>query len=372
MQVTQSSSFEATANMGTTGLVGTLGVQIIDNQGATVLARTTAGIAEFPVGFGTYETLLIAPATVGQYTIVWDAGPNDVATEDLVVVAVGTGDVVPIIPPSGPAPVAGPCQAWISGADVADCAGIEVSSGNEELLDQVAVEASMLLYLASGQQYSGACERQARPCYTRNFCLGEWGYWREWNGVIYDERGYHCGCGVLSEIDLPGYPVTQIVEVLIDGDVVDDATYEIVAWQTLRRIRNPADPDVQLHWPACQNLDRAVGEEGTWQVTYVGGVAPPLPGERAAAALGAELYRACPGTNAGACLLPSSVTQITRQGVTMDFAGFRSFGFDGGKRVWNTGMGLVDIFLNAYNPTGKKQPSAFWSPDAPYLAERVT
>lgn len=261
-------------------------------------------------------------------------------------------------------PTLGPCESWVTAADVADCAGLTIGSDNEALLDQVAVEASMLLYLASAQQFSGICDRVVRPCYSRKSCLGEWGSW-------YDDRGYLCGCGTLSEIQLGGYPVVEITEVLIDGAVVDPSTYTLVGWQTLRRIRDPLDVNTALYWPACQDLTKPVTEEGTWQVSYRRGVAPPPSGERAAAALGAELYRACPGTDAGACLLPSNVTSITRQGVTMSFSGFRSFGFDRARRVWSTGIPLVDMFLNAFNPSGARRPAAFFSPDATQFAERV-
>jgi hypothetical protein len=56
----------------------------------------------------------------------------------------------------------------------------------------------------------------------------------------------------------------------------------------------------------------------------------------------------------------------------MNFSGFRSFAYDRSLRAWNTGLRLVDSFLNADNPTGRKLPSAFFSPDAPYYAEQTT
>ena len=66
-------AFEATTYGFPTGLVGTIGVRIMDGQGATVTARTTAGIIEAPAGSGIYTaTSLIAPNTAGQYQIVWD------------------------------------------------------------------------------------------------------------------------------------------------------------------------------------------------------------------------------------------------------------------------------------------------------------
>lgn len=82
-------SFEAVVQGFPTGLAGTAGVRVIDNAGATTIARTTAGIAEYPAGSGVYAVTLTAPAAAGQYSVVWDQGgalsPSKVAVEDLVV-----------------------------------------------------------------------------------------------------------------------------------------------------------------------------------------------------------------------------------------------------------------------------------------------
>lgn len=86
--MTPSTSFETVAAGFATGLTGTIGVQVIDNAGATSIARATAGITEYPAGSGIYQATLTSPAAAGQYTIVWDNGsvtPGNVATEDLVV-----------------------------------------------------------------------------------------------------------------------------------------------------------------------------------------------------------------------------------------------------------------------------------------------
>lgn len=63
------STFEAVVDGFPTGLVGTLGVRILDTPGgAVVLARTTAGIAEAPAGSGLYGVSLTAPVAVGSYS----------------------------------------------------------------------------------------------------------------------------------------------------------------------------------------------------------------------------------------------------------------------------------------------------------------
>lgn len=87
--VQPSASFEATAQFDTGA---TLGVRIIDNAGATTLARQTSGIAEYPAGSGIYAVTLTAPGTAGQYTVLWDDGTN-YAPEDMLVT--GTAGIAP-------------------------------------------------------------------------------------------------------------------------------------------------------------------------------------------------------------------------------------------------------------------------------------
>lgn len=90
--VKPSKTFEASAFNFTTGLVGTIGVRVVDGQGGTSIARTTSGIVESPSGSGVYTATLTAPADVGQYEVVWDdaGSPTRWAAEDLTVTASGS------------------------------------------------------------------------------------------------------------------------------------------------------------------------------------------------------------------------------------------------------------------------------------------
>ena len=85
-------SFEASASGFATGLTGTLGVRITDGQTTVVVARSTAGVTEFPVGSGIYSVVLTAPVTAGQYQVVWDDGTN-FALEELTITYTGSVDV---------------------------------------------------------------------------------------------------------------------------------------------------------------------------------------------------------------------------------------------------------------------------------------
>jgi hypothetical protein len=99
LYIEKGSRFEATVTGFVSGLVGTLGVRVLDNVGGTTIPRTTSGIIELAPGSGSYAATLNAPAVPGDYTILWDdtqTGPQHNAAEDLIVVTtttvqVGTG-----------------------------------------------------------------------------------------------------------------------------------------------------------------------------------------------------------------------------------------------------------------------------------------
>ncbi len=82
-----STSTEVSATGFSTGLVGTIGVRLLDGQGGTTLARRTTGIVEEPAGSGIYVATFTSPSTTGRYTVVWDSGGASPswAAEDLTV-----------------------------------------------------------------------------------------------------------------------------------------------------------------------------------------------------------------------------------------------------------------------------------------------
>lgn len=88
MNITPGETYEAVADWGTSG--ATLGMRVVDNEGATTVARVT-GFTEYPAGSGIYYLAgNLAPTDEGQYTLVFDddggtAAVGHVATDDLVV-----------------------------------------------------------------------------------------------------------------------------------------------------------------------------------------------------------------------------------------------------------------------------------------------
>lgn len=94
MRVRPGSTDQLFVDWGATG--ATIGVRVLDNEGATTIARAT-GFLEFPAGSGLYYLdPFTFPDTAGSYTIVYDddagtAAPGHTATEDLTVTS-STGE----------------------------------------------------------------------------------------------------------------------------------------------------------------------------------------------------------------------------------------------------------------------------------------
>lgn len=362
-------NFEAVIEHAPQGILGVIGVRLLDGQGNIVMARRTTGIIEEPTNSGRYVTTIAAPITEGQYGVLWDTDPGGVATpansasQDVLVTEGASVSIIPTPPDGGPS--LGPCIAWISSDDVAECA--EAAGSDVADYTEAAVMASMILFELSGRQFAGGCQRTVRPCaepcrcgfqiLDRGHVIGV-----AWNGRYWrNDMGDSCGCGVLSRVKLAGYPITEVVAVKIDGTLLDPATYRLDGWRYLTRMADPTTRQSRA-WPACQRLDLDDDQPGTFSITYSWGAAPPLLGQQAAIQLAAQLYQACHG---GECNLPQGVVSIARQGITMTRKAADMIGKAG------TNLTVVDSFLAAYNPTRKRRRPAIMSRDVQQFARKL-
>lgn len=321
-----STSYDVIADGFPTGLVGTLGVTIYAANGSTSQARATSGISEIP-GTGVYRKAIMTPAVLGTYFVVWDdaGSPPLTATEELVVAA------APAAPPEpGPPGAGGPCTPWITPDDLA-CVITDPPAGSV----QAAVDAATaMLYEASGRRYRGVCSLLVRPCrhgwsscwtqqLTPTTIIGDW------TGDAWDG----CGCQGRQVVQLAGVPVRSITSVTIDGNVVPPDAYRLEPLGRL--VRNDG-----AGWPFCQNMAVEPGAPGSFVVSYSWGLdAPPLA-RQAAAVLACELWAA--QHNVDVCRLPSNITELVRQGVTIRRA-VQAFNLANGA----TGLSVVDAFLGS-------------------------
>lgn len=183
-----------------------------------------------------------------------------------------------------------------------------------------------------------------------------------WSPVIRDGAWYNigcgctgdCSCGELCEVEFPGY-VAAIGGVWLGGAQLDRTAYRVDNGRLLVR----QDGDC---WPLCQDMSQPWDGEDAFSVVYVPGVWPGVDGLWAAGILAAEFAKACSG---GKCRLPSSVTALNRQGVSMEFSEGM---FAGG----NTGIREVDAYILSVNPHHLSRPSLVWSPDIKQARWRMT
>ena len=248
------------------------------------------------------------------------------------------------------APSRGPCQPWITAADVAEVCTLEGTAA--VIYDLPAEVASDVLFELSGRQFPGVCERTVRPCEGPR--CPNWD--RLWPGTLY--WGWACGCCEVSKIPLAGYPIRAVTEVKINGDVIDPADYRLDRNRWLVYLEDPAT-GLPQSWPGCQRLDRDDTEDGTFSVTYEYGAAVPAAGLLAAAELACQLATAATG---GECALPPGTTRVTRQGITVDLEKAQAALMS---------LPLVSLFLATYNPAGLRRRSSMWSPDLQPFAQQV-
>lgn len=97
MRVQPGTTDQLVADWGATG--ATLGVRVLDNEGATTIARAT-GFVEYPAGSGVYYLdPFTFPDDEGSYTLLYDddagvAAIGHVATEELIVTSSAPEDIV--------------------------------------------------------------------------------------------------------------------------------------------------------------------------------------------------------------------------------------------------------------------------------------
>lgn len=282
-----------------------------------------------------------------------------------------------VLPPAQPTTaVVGPCSSWINGDDVANFGPpIDGIGSDTWLLDDVAYNASHLLYELSGRQFPGVCTRTVRPCadpctcfkFSPSLGVGPWAWtWMGGWGVggwgWRNECGDTAGCGTLSYVNLAGYPVREITEVKIDGAVLNavdssgNPNYRLDGRTRLLRMNDPGPPEQDRFWPACQDMALNDDETGTFSITYTWGADVPSLGREAAAQLARELWFAINGKN---CQLPNKATRVVRAGITID----RITPLAETLRMGATGLILVDAFIALVNPAKMTRRPAVWSPD---------
>lgn len=241
----------------------------------------------------------------------------------------------------------------------------EWSTLDPELQERAVDLAWSTLRTLSGGQV-GNCPVVVRPCLTQpcDACTSWWldslSGGKPWISVgLVAGQWINCACGSpecscerLCEIVMPG-SIAGLVSVTVDGEEQPLTDYRIVNGHIIARVDGEC-------FPSCQNMNASLDEVGSVGITYVPGIVPTEAGLWAAGVLACEFSKACTGAK---CRLPSSVTAVSRQGVSYTMsAGMFANGL--------TGIREVDAYLIAVNPSAATKPATVWSPDVPWAKHR--
>lgn len=373
------------------------------------------------------------------------------------------------------APPSAPCAPWTTDEQVRACCG---GLDPEYDLTEAIQFASEILFRLSGHRWSGECERTVYPCSGNNCgCAGTtWDRLRasDWNWMYagYPSMPLRYGDGWVNQwggcvskcqldcVDLPGV-VSEVTQVVVDGQVVDPLSYAVQAYRRICRTDGH-------HWPCsnnlggihCVNTDTVgsfavdatagnweltvtlsgmaisvafaatssagqvqsqleelygvgnvvvsggpadaggtapylivfdttalkavptlavtasslsggiadavtfdlvqagcVASEGTWSISYVAGVNPPVGGQMAAALFACQIALNLCGSEG--CVLPQRLKEITREGVSMAFADPLTF-LDRGE----VGIYEVDLWIKSVNPNRLQRRASVYRADS--------
>jgi hypothetical protein len=267
----------------------------------------------------------------------------------------------PVLPAPPPA---GPCD-WP--ADMScDPKWANYSAAVQQRALSLATE---VLWAFTGHRF-GLCPVTVRPCRQPIRC--RWSGWSGygWNAGAYQSGsvlqpyvldglwrngcggcGSECGCNQQCVIRLSG-PLYAVTQVMTGGAVVPDTAWVVYNGTTTPLLVRTDDEC----WMHCQNMTQPDDGADALAVTYLKGTPVPNTGRAACGILASEIAKACVG--ASGCRLPTRVSQVVREGMTLSFIDPLSLYQQG-----RTGIPEVDMWIAAVNPQGVVRPGAIFSPD---------
>lgn len=224
----------------------------------------------------------------------------------------------------------------------------DLDSPNDAYAEYAIDSASFMLWALSGRKYSSGVAKEQYVCSQFDVPAGcTWetpsSFTDGYTGVrayIVPNHLVQTGQRYGTRFRLRRQPVRRIREVSIGGQILPSASYAI---------RDSSQLVI--------DSDHCSGLCDGPLVTYDYGTQPPSAGKLAAIALANELIKDLNGME---CQLPSNVTSINRQGLSIEVYDTQDF-LDKGK----IGVPAVDRFIAIANPSGAKKPARVVNPDMP-------
>lgn len=226
------------------------------------------------------------------------------------------------------------------------------SSYSPEVQNRALALASATLSRLTGGRV-GVCPIKVRPSVEKGMCWSspnylDFAYGAQFTPLNWGGQWMNClPCAPDSkELHLPG-PVGRVDEVKVDGEVLDPSSYTVVENSLIWMGEGEAP------WPRTQDMSKPDTEPGTFSVTYLNAYPVDAIGAYAVGLLALEFAKSC---TSGKCRLPSNVTNIVRQGVSMQII---TGAFPGGL----TGIREVDAYVALWNPGKLVAAPTVWTPD---------
>ena len=225
-----------------------------------------------------------------------------------------------------------PCRVMESGGETPD----------DDTLEELLMQATEVMWHLLAFPTFGPCERTIYPCAQSGTSRVSAVARRR---SFFDACGCGCGC---DAVWLEG-PVSDVIEVIVNGVVVAPAGYELHDGFALVRVNGS--------WPAGGG---AVSEQ-RFQIIYE--IGPPVPTlvRDAVVELANDLWLSRCGSRDGR--LSRAVTSVNTPGVGMTFQ--RGEVAQAAKEA-GTELAKVYQAMSTYNPTGVQLRTLVYSPDAPY------
>jgi hypothetical protein len=235
------------------------------------------------------------------------------------------------------------CQAFATAEQLLDstCACALDANDDADLIDEMLDMASDLLAQATGGAYSGRCRVKVRPV---ALCTDDYDPFYP-TYAPYSSRDWRRQFGGLNSIPLRG-PDINIVEIVIDGVVLNPADYRLVDNAYLVRRSGS--------WPTTNDLMLDDTEVGTWSFTYEFGNIDAL-GRMACIELACELLNDAKGKKSH---LPRGVTSANIQGASISVRDRTAALRDGEEQI-----PIVARFLSVWAPDGPNTSIGVWSPE---------
>lgn len=151
-------------------------------------------------------------------------------------------------------------------------------------------------------------------------------------------KSSECWCCFNNRLVLPFFPVCELTEIVYGGEVQDLDDFVVIDYDSS---------------PALVPNDRCSGVDFSccdWQVTFTYGRPVPLLGHRAVNSLACQLILS--DCLPDKCRLPTGVTSVNRQGVSIQVQDVGAFMDEG-----LTGISAADRFIRMVNPNRLQGPA---------------